>query len=288
MNGYLQRVASRGVGAQTAPVVPVVRSRSPIAEEDQRVGMPGFGRPDLETAEPIAAPLQDFGPSAGGPALNAFPTPLNTGGGIVQRKVAGMAVGREFAGRGLADAGEAGVTSRSRNANVDNRTSDLSPGSKLRVGSMVIGDVQPPGLEGAELSRGAIREIAADARAGTELRRVEPQLPFPARDARAEDQAGRRRSAEGLTPLLEPLPRAMITQAAREPISSALAEPAERREPEPRVVIGRINVEVVPPVAEAKTSAVSRPGPLTAESVSVIGPLTRGIRSGRRLSLKYR
>jgi hypothetical protein len=288
LSGYLKRVASRGFGAQSAPVIPLVRSRSPIAEEDQRVGMPGFGSPDLGAAEPIAAPQQDFGTSAGAPPLSTLPTPLNTGGGIIQRTVAGTALGREVGRQGFADAGEVGVTSHSRNADVDNSRSDLSPRSPLRVDSMAIADVQLTRSEHVELSPSTVSEISPNTRVGTELRRVEPLMPSREGEGQGEEQATRQSSAEGLTPRLEPLPRAMISAAAQEPVSTGLHESAEKREAEPRVVIGRINVEVVPPAAEPKTSAVSRPGPLTAESVSVIGSLTTGIRSRRRLSLKYR
>jgi hypothetical protein len=286
LSGYLKRVASRGLGAQAAPVVPLVRSRSPIAEEDQRVGMPGFVRPDLGNAESIEATLEDTGASAGLPSLMASP-PLLTASGVVQRKAAGTAIGGKFGMSGSADAGAVIGASPARKPHADIAPSNLSPESTLRD-SVVIDADQPTGLKQAQGLPGGIREIASDMRVDTELRRVEPLLPSRPNDVRAEEQAGQRRAVEGDSPLLEPSPRATILQTPQESISSGLLEPAEKREREPRVVIGRINVEVVPPLAEPKTSAVSRPGPLTAESVSVIGTLTRSVRSSRRLSLKYR
>jgi hypothetical protein len=56
----------------------------------------------------------------------------------------------------------------------------------------------------------------------------------------------------------------------------------------PRVVIGRINVEVVPQSVPEATVAPSRSQPLTAASVSVIGPLGSGVSSNLRLSLRQR
>ena len=95
------------------------------------------------------------------------------------------------------------------------------------------------------------------------------------------------KSGEARPTRLEPTPRAILSPP-REPASSEDFQSSDRIEQEPRVVIGRINVEVVPPAAETKTTAPPRPGPLTAESVSVIGPLSRRVGSSLRLNLKYR
>ena len=93
------------------------------------------------------------------------------------------------------------------------------------------------------------------------------------------------RPAEGDLPRLEPSARAM---AHRMGFSLSDATPASPpREESPRIVIGRINVEVVPPPVQ-QSSAAPRPGPLTAASVSVIGPLGGSVRPNVRLSLRYR
>ena len=86
-------------------------------------------------------------------------------------------------------------------------------------------------------------------------------------------------------PDLEPSPRAFPEHggAASEDASTPRYEVDER----PRIVIGRVNVEVVPP-SVTQPSTAPQPGPLTAASVSVIGPLGDGASVSRRLSLRYR
>ena len=84
--------------------------------------------------------------------------------------------------------------------------------------------------------------------------------------------------------VLKPVPRLM--EPAPQP--DATSDVAGGIEENPRIVIGRINVEVIPPAAEVKTVESRPPRPITAESVSVIGSLARGIRENRRLHLRYR
>ena len=116
-----------------------------------------------------------------------------------------------------------------------------------------------------------------------------PPAPTPPIGAETEiPRPPPRRSAEADPPFLEPSPRAITLAQHRDAISPEAVESVGRPDQGPRVVIGRINVEVVPPPAEPKTSTASRPGPLTAASASVIGPLTGGIRSNLRLSLRHR
>lgn len=103
-----------------------------------------------------------------------------------------------------------------------------------------------------------------------------------------EPDSSSEKSGEASPARLEPMPRAILSPGLREPASSEDFQSSDRIEQEPRVVIGRINVEVVPPAAETKTTAQPRPGPLTAESVSVIGPISRRVGSSLRLNLKYR
>ena len=53
MDGYLKRIVTRGAALQN--VVPLVRSASPVASEDQRIGLPGFE--DLASLD--AAPVPE-------------------------------------------------------------------------------------------------------------------------------------------------------------------------------------------------------------------------------------
>lgn len=291
MNGYLKRLATRGLDDRgAAPVLPLVRSRSPIAEEDQRVGMPGFGRPTLGDTASIEGPLKDAGLAAGLPPLqNPSPT-YSTGGGIVQRKPAGQSGTGKFGMPKSADpAGPLIVTPPVRKPAADIRAFDLSPVSKLRGDTMANGRNRATASQGSEQPRGDISEIAPNIRIRPGWSAGQRSRSSALYDGRVDErEIAAERPAEAGPPLLEPSPRAMPSPGLREPSSSRVLEAADRSEREPRVVIGRINVEVVPPAVEPKTSTQSRNGPLTAESVSVIGPLTRRVRSGLRLSLKHR
>jgi hypothetical protein len=85
---------------------------------------------------------------------------------------------------------------------------------------------------------------------------------------------------------LEPLPYALAEHIDQTPTGSSM--PTADAGEGPRIVIGQINVEVVSPPAAPQSTAAPRPGPLTAASVSVIGPLGGGIRHDLRLSLRHR
>jgi hypothetical protein len=102
--------------------------------------------------------------------------------------------------------------------------------------------------------------------------------------------AGHTRSIRQARPIdstrLDPSPQALAARSEPTPEDASVST-AEAGEG-PRVVIGRINVEVVPPSATPPSTAAPRPGPLTAASVSVIGPLGGGIRPSLRLSLRHR
>jgi hypothetical protein len=87
-------------------------------------------------------------------------------------------------------------------------------------------------------------------------------------------------------PRLEPSPQAFAEHLEPPPMDASVS--ANEVGEGPRVIIGRINIEVVPPPAAQQITAAPRPGPLTAASVSVIGPLSGGIRPNLRLSLRHR
>ena len=86
-------------------------------------------------------------------------------------------------------------------------------------------------------------------------------------------------------PELEPSPRAFAEHMAVTSVDTG--PPVTDPDESPRIVIGRVNVEVIPPSVLQQSTASQR-GPLTAASVSVIGPLGGGVPANRRLSLRYR
>ena len=88
------------------------------------------------------------------------------------------------------------------------------------------------------------------------------------------------------TPSLEPSTRTLANASE----SSFEMTPFSRgtQRVSPQVVIGRINVEVIPPSASAQPAETSSSQPLTAASVSVIGSLGGRMQSNVRFSLRQR
>jgi hypothetical protein len=88
------------------------------------------------------------------------------------------------------------------------------------------------------------------------------------------------------SPRLEPPPQVFAEHFEPPPMDASVStnEVGEGL----RVVIGRINVEVVPPPTAQPSTAAPRSGPLTAASASIIGPLSGSIRPNLRLSLRHR
>jgi hypothetical protein len=86
---------------------------------------------------------------------------------------------------------------------------------------------------------------------------------------------------------LEPPARSPVSRPA-EASSAHVFAPVAVPETTPRVVIGRINVEVIPPPSERRVTQVEPSQPVTAASVSKIGPLRPTLRSNRLFSLRQR
>jgi hypothetical protein len=107
------------------------------------------------------------------------------------------------------------------------------------------------------------------------------------RRSRSADQRNVDARRFGETPRLEPQPR---PGPAPPGMPAASVEPtAEPDAPDgPRLTIGRIDVEVVPEGPEPAPTPPARQGPLTAASVSIIGPLSPRVRASRHSSLRYR
>ena len=91
MSGYLMRLVTRGRETSAQPVQPFVRSTSPVAERDQRIGMMGFegfefGEAGLETGAEQGDILQP-------PVPPSVRTAGETGIATIQRKMAGPPAG---------------------------------------------------------------------------------------------------------------------------------------------------------------------------------------------------
>ena len=294
MSGYLMRLVMRGRAASEAQSIqPFVRSTSPVAERDQRIGMMGlegfeFGAASLAEAgseqEDILQPPVPSGiPAAsdpagitaqrrmsspiGGPPSPTFETvpqlrsrapiplvakpPLNPPLAKGGRQGESLAKGETFGSLPLAKGeGWGGGQGRGQAETTVFQRDAVETHAGISSHAGPQGDTEPDQLK---LRRGDV-----------DMRSV--------RSTRPVDSAR-----------LEPSPRALD-----EPTPGDTATFSAEANEGPRVVIGRINVEVVPPPAAPPSTAAPRPGPLTAASASVIGPLGGGVPVDRHLSLRYR
>jgi hypothetical protein len=300
MSQYLKRLATRNLNGSAA-MTPMARATSPIAEEDQRVGMHGFEDSQFGAAAVAGGELKDMSGSA---------SDLS---GVVQRKIntpvsEGKSAPRNFTNAGQPvkgderSAGPSPAEIPSSNLDVPRRhfyERAQAPGQRFDE-VVVNSHSQATGLPqsgGERIVAGEVMPTADPPAYWTAGLRPTPTFSYGTEagteggaesdEIEASGPRLRRPSVAG-PQLLEPSPRAITSQQQRGSVFPDDDTSSGETEPSPRVVIGRINVEVAPPPVEPKTSATSRPGPLTAESVSVIGPLSRGVRSNLRLSLKHR
>jgi hypothetical protein len=318
MSRYLMRLVMRGREISEAQSMqPFVRTTSPVAEHDQRIGMMGF-----EGFEPGEASLAEAGLETGaeqGDMLQPLVPPSITTAGetgvtTAQRKIASSPAGTAGSTvRGEAAAAEVQMQSHIQPSepravrsdapvppvarNVTNRAKRLaSPSSS--VGAPDLADADDVSLlpsaplmvypakdvvadgEGSVSSTGGIHPEAlslGDSQTDSASRPFGPGVVHtrPIRQTRQVDSTH-----------LEPSPGDLAGHL--KPPLERTSEPSADAHEGPRIVIGRINVEVVPPPAAPPSTAAPRPGPLTAAAASVIGPLGGGIRPSLRLSLRHR
>lgn len=346
---YLNRLIRRTQGdEQPQSLQPFVRSTSPIAEQDQRIGMANF--------EPNDFPVTELGTSQNWGEIDADQgtmTPeLTTSQEVtVQRKLASPvnpslpSISPAPPGNRLSFGNEpaAGVeTNPNRssefaqvepapppipsNRPVEDLDQDQTTSPSLPIKGEPLNQepepvhLQPPGGEQQPSRPRAWRSETSAISEGIdpwqptlEAEMTNPQNPqsetsFPTtvplnppltlpKQNPSETQDG----AQPSIPLNAVRPRLISSDFPRdvpplEPSKHALADPDElpfaeatgsntARQASPQVVIGRINVEVIP---QTEVTPKSRSGPLTAASVSVIGSLGRGVSSNVRLSLRQR
>jgi hypothetical protein len=290
MAGYLMRLVMRTrETGMTQPIQPFVRSASPIAERDQRlgiIGFEGFDLGDLSPAEVEADSEVGLGP--GGVLQPPAPPMITAAGDVgtstVQRKIARPPAGviraatRTAWGEATAD---------------DTHLQPSAPQASRRVTPLASGARDTTrNTEPVALSRNGVgapdRADAHEVLLPPSGRPITDQpIPLhPALEALgiAADVAKSVASTGGIRP--KPPNRILAEPTGPLPIEANAS--AAGIDAGPRIVIGRINVEVVPPPAAPASAAAPRSGPLTAASASVIGPLSGDIRPHLRLSLRHR
>jgi|GEM_PF-3097553 len=268
MSGYLMRLTLRGrVAGEAQSLQPFVRSASPVAERDQRIGMTGFEGFEFGEALPAKAgsEQEDVFQSSVPPGI----TPAGDGKiATARRKIASPTAG--------GDAAAADMRTRTR---AQSSSSGAGALDLAEAHDVSLSPSSPPTAASVSSTGGIHPEAPSldDSRTGNVPRQFGPGAVHTRsiRQAHPID-----------SPRLEPSPGALAGHFTL-PIERAGEVSADDNEA-PRVVIGRINVEVIPPPAAPPSTATPRPGPLTAASVSVIGPLGGSIRPSQRLSLRHR
>lgn len=265
---------------------PLVRSRSPIAEMDQRIGLAGFE--GLTASSLSQAHLPEVESPAQGEARGATACDSTAGPAMIQRKVAGGVSKVAFAGATPGPRSSAQPTERGATGTPFGAVLTPSFGRAKMLSGDFIGRNTPSRNDGETDFDGssdspyvASMETSSDAvpndlRATSELS-LSPQRSF----SRPLDQPGE--------PVpLEPLPRIPMPRQA-EPAYIGESVPASKSETGPHVVIGRITVEVVPSQSATQVpKAPAQPLPVTAASVSKIGPLRTALQSNLFFSLRHR
>jgi hypothetical protein len=303
MSGYLMRLVTRTPMGRS--MQPFVRSTSPVAERDQRIGMTGFEGFELDDST-SAQGDSDAGVEQGGalqPPMSPAITPTSDpSGAIMQRKVASPAASPVRPASHPVPSSSAFRASMETSIQSEEQRTDgidaPSPSDSVPSSGPPMTDERLP----ARQTRAAppsppfsLKNATADFAwpvSSTDDGGVEAPSPDSSEAHDAErhlDQGAMRtqpdQQARKVSPSrLEPPARTFAEQIGQSPIDASM--PAAGPDEGPRVFIGRINIEVVPPPATQPSTAAPRP--LTAASVSVIGPLGGGIPSNLRLSLRHR
>lgn len=329
MSGYLTRLIPRErKSGEAPPLLPVVRSVSPIARHDQRIGaleVESYALVGASTApsepeqdsiypdETEAGRRTQTAPKAAGdeaavqrktltpPETASPPTPGNAQAGNgdgAQSKHPVRPSGKMATAPGATEretggsVGPAGPVVDEPHAG--GRLTDAdSPISAAGGPDVFTGHSMPAATPTepaeAEENPGGGPRVASHESIGL----ASPLSAIPPDPLAARDQALRRPFGptirtrrpphpddSGSIPL-EPKPRAFVEPIA--PLAEDAAGSSRTAEEASRVVIGRINVEVIQP-SEQPAGPVPSPQPLTAETASVIGPLRGGGRSDSRFS----
>ncbi len=324
MSGYLQRALSRGFGVVEASnaLRPFVRSTSPIADMDQRIGLPNF---DPLGASLVPQPQEVDGPGEGldrpvPPGDPSSPTALERRASVFQaasRQVASDESGPEAAAAGPRLEGPAAATSERSTAGpvitgpIDAGAQQPSRGplaSARQEGRSPSVTDEPlrsprntpvPGLARDVLPQTPVLpqapgEGTSDPVPGDGY--AAPGRPGPSGALSPDKAAGADRdavhSSEYRSPPDNPIlpkPLAALGHAPPVPMFRQVEDgPGTRTAAAPRVVIGEVNVEVVTPTAPGSQGRAPTRTPATAASVSQIGSLSSGLSARQRLAMRGR
>lgn len=306
MSRYLSRLLAGHSGySGREQAHPTIRSSSPIAEQDQRIGLSGFTGFSLEDSANNSNGLDNLeedGAAPTAPSISTARTPAPLGAQIpfgmspvIQRKESNT----------TAMSSPPSVTAfpnRSQRSDMPKKNAAGAGSTLAAIDSSVRKFTAPSAAEVTQDDvprRPGVRDIYASPVA----RAIPAPIPtLSSRERNADDGSGQ--DPESLVP-----PRTTTAtphEIAPQPETTRLlppepgpvnhAEPAFApvmrgpvpEQAAPRVVIDRLNVEVIQaPAANANKPAAER-RPISAAAASVIGPLSGMQYSNRRLSLRHR
>jgi hypothetical protein len=330
MSGYLQRLldtAAAGEATRVSTLAPVVKSTSPVFEQNQllALGDVAFGTVPLPRPEPLmptASPTRrpDLG-IAGRPATWPPPDPDTASAmssGLVDP--AFLEAPRFETVRHSSEIGPPPATAPSSptvvsgepgaETGVPRRVAQEQPAEVVSAAEQERWNTVPPPpsqagrpgwsngtsvVDAEEAPPSVLAGVKRPSRSAAADRRSSPtDTPRPDLPMKIEPRVRSTPDAEsaakpvdlGLERPSRPRPVEMTPRPPRDD-GPGLAEPRteaiRRAAPQPRITIGRITIEVAP---DTKPAAVTPPRPLTAEAVSLIGPLGRPRTARRLLALR--
>lgn len=329
MAGYLSQIAA-AVPAASAPVTrlrPFVRSRSPIAELDQRMSSADWGTPLPPLANP--APVQPDGPFPS-EAAPSHPTPARVASEADDAAPPRATLVTDVSAMPIQPAGAratpAGPASRAP-------LTDTPPVPSAFVSSPRPTNFMPPLHRPVRATHPAEREPGVDERTGAAM--ISPAAASAARrtastsdrEIAGVEPAPRGRAAP-VSATLANAPRrapndapAQLSPPHRQPVIPARSTPHEPSFPRaedaarsiglaaaaafspeaipppaatgPRVIIDRLQIDVVPPPSPAAPKPALQPergngGARPRGPVSQIGPLSHGTTARHSFALRYR
>jgi hypothetical protein len=343
MSGYLSRLITRSQSkAESQPLRPFVRSTSPIAEQDQRLGVAGFETVDTAMLPQPEINTGDLTPTEGAPTV-ATPAITPADSVTIQRKPAGPAVVSQTSAPSIGtnnlssnpvnagssdpienslglqsaasssflstpdtpvqnpfDPGLIDARDDSRFQGPQNRYPNLEPTGEPELPQAFQRPVEPPpGPEPSSMVSHQPLSLIPEISPGVIGEDPSPGIEFKpvARGREKLDQSNPDPDSPGSPDIVSVVPSENFPtlipleqppEGLEKPVVEASSAANEHQPAAPRVVIGRINVEVVPQKTPEATVSTAKPGPLTANSVSVIGPLRGRMPANLRLSLRQR